>query len=188
MHSNLREDNNVVNPGFWQDVAVAWSAITHYYPVNKVQVRNQPIWLNSYVRIQVVHDCTVNMIMQGFVRVGQLLNDQDEFIEFTELNNLSGGTISMMEYFAIIDVFRYRWKYILRCSEVIVKAEHLILIPSFTVADPGFPVGGGGRAPVRGVWTQMWALFGENVCKNERIGSHGGGVRRARPPRSANAL
>ena len=33
----------------------------------------------------------------------------------------------------------------------------------------------------------MWALFGENVCENERIGSHRGGVRRAHPPRSANA-
>ena len=43
------------------------------------------------------------------------------------------------------------------------------------VADPGFPVGGGvdplgggGRVP------PTWALFGENVCENERIGSHGG--------------
>ena len=24
----------------------------------------------------------------------------------------------------------------------------------------------------------MWAHFGENVCENERIGSHRGGVRR----------
>ena len=44
-----------------------------------------------------------------------------------------------------------------------------------------FPWGGvhplGGRGPL------TWALFGENVCKNKRIGSHGGGgVRRARPP------
>ena len=33
-----------------------------------------------------------------------------------------------------------------------------------TVADPGFPVGG------RGPSTR--ALFSENVCENERIGSH----------------
>ena len=40
------------------------------------------------------------------------------------------------------------------------------------MADPGFPMGGvhplGGRGP------PTWALFSENVCKNERIGSHGG--------------
>ena len=34
---------------------------------------------------------------------------------------------------------------------------------SNTVADPGFPVGG--YQPL------MWALFGKNICKNERIGS-----------------
>ena len=46
-----------------------------------------------------------------------------------------------------------------------------------------FPVGG--RALVGGCGPPMQALFGENVCKNERIGSHaggGGGVRPARPP------
>ena len=58
---------------------------------------------------------------------------------------------------------------------------------NFTVADPGFPIGGhapigGGHGPL------MWALFGKNVCKNERIGSHRGGMHWAHPPRSANAL
>ena len=43
------------------------------------------------------------------------------------------------------------------------------------VADPGFPVGGAGPA--------TWVLFGKNVCKNERIGSHMGAcARHARPP------
>ena len=41
------------------------------------------------------------------------------------------------------------------------------------VADPGFPIGG--HAPVRGGHgPPTWALFGENVCENERIGSHRG--------------
>ena len=43
------------------------------------------------------------------------------------------------------------------------------------VADPGFPVGGGGRQPhwgTRRCPTQM--LFGKNVCENERIVGGGG--------------
>ena len=51
--------------------------------------------------------------------------------------------------------------------------------PREAVADPGFPVGG--RAPVGGHGPPMQALFGENVCENERIGSHRGRVRPARP-------
>ena len=50
----------------------------------------------------------------------------------------------------------------------------------FLVADLGFPFGGGGVEP------PMRALFGENVCKNERIGSRRGSVSRARPLDPAN--
>ena len=65
-----------------------------------------------------------------------------------------------------------------------------VIFKGIAVADPGFPVRGGG------VWTHSGgcgpptqALFGKNVCKNKRIGSWGReGVRPARPPRSANTL
>ena len=51
----------------------------------------------------------------------------------------------------------------------------------YSVADPGFPVGA--ACTHWGVCEPLtWALFGENVCENERIGSHrGGGVCPARP-------
>ena len=54
------------------------------------------------------------------------------------------------------------------------------------VAGPGFPIGG--RAPIRrGHGPPTWAFFGENVCENERIGSHRGWRAPGTPPRSANA-
>ena len=61
------------------------------------------------------------------------------------------------------------------------------------VADPGFPVGGGGGAePLGGRQPPTWVLFGKNVCENERIGScwggGGGGTCWQRPPRPANAV
>ena len=59
------------------------------------------------------------------------------------------------------------------------------------VADPGFPVGGGGGGaePLGGRQPLIWVLFGENMCKNERIGScwGGGGCAPVAPhPGSAN--
>ena len=66
-----------------------------------------------------------------------------------------------------------------------------IFICTIAVADPGFPVGG--RAPVGGGCgvDLRCRQFGENVYKNERIGSHRGWHAPGTPPpppRSANAL
>ena len=54
----------------------------------------------------------------------------------------------------------------------------------FSVADPGFPVGG--RAPIQGRELPMQVLSGENVCENERIRSLKRGRALGTPPRSAN--
>ena len=49
------------------------------------------------------------------------------------------------------------------------------------MADPGFPMGG--RAPIRrGFGPPTRVLFSENVCENERIGSHRGWRVPSMPP------
>ena len=59
---------------------------------------------------------------------------------------------------------------------------------STPVADPGFLFGGGGGANL--LWgPPTRVLFGENVCENERIGSHsGGGGGTGSAPGSANTV
>ena len=51
-------------------------------------------------------------------------------------------------------------------------------------ADPGFPVGGGGRRPVGEC--RPLKLLGRNMCENKSIGSHGG-CALAAPPGPATA-
>ena len=46
------------------------------------------------------------------------------------------------------------------------------------MVEPGFPVGvGGGHRPHWGHQPLTWALFGRNICENERIGSRGEAAR-----------
>ena len=52
---------------------------------------------------------------------------------------------------------------------------------SKSVADPGFPVGGG-LDLLGGCGPPMQALFGENVCENKRIGSRRGWCAPGMPP------
>ena len=57
---------------------------------------------------------------------------------------------------------------------------------STSVADPGFPVGGGRVELVRGTLTPEAVTFRKFVCQNERIWTLGGGHAPGTPPRSAN--
>ena len=62
--------------------------------------------------------------------------------------------------------------------------QYDVKLSTFSVADPGFPVGE--RGPRSGGCGLPRRLRFENfICQNERIGTLGG-ARRARPPRSAN--
>ena len=54
---------------------------------------------------------------------------------------------------------------------IIEEFTNLLCETRVVPADPGFPVGGGVH-PLGGHEPLTWVLFGENVCKNERIGSH----------------
>ena len=56
------------------------------------------------------------------------------------------------------------------------------------MADPGFPIGG--RAPIGwgGVHLRHWCFSVKMYAKMKELGPIGGGVRPARPPRSANDI
>ena len=62
---------------------------------------------------------------------------------------------------------------------------HIISCGS-SVADPGFPVGGG-VDPLEGAWTSDLGTFRQKCMQNERTGSRRRGRAPGTPPRSANA-
>ena len=66
----------------------------------------------------------------------------------------------------------------------LISRQNPLIFPAIWIPNPshiingaelGFPIGG--MDPFwGGVESPMWALFGENVCENERIGSRKGGA------------
>ena len=65
-------------------------------------------------------------------------------------------------------------------SSFVLLIAHLKFSLPFSVADPGFPRGGGanpkgGRQPI------IWPIFPENCMKMKKFGA-GGGARPSRPP------
>ena len=70
-------------------------------------------------------------------------------------------------------------------------ALHPVIVRRYTVADPGFLVGGAWTHWGGGHGLPTQALFGKNVCQNERIGScsgGGGGSCTGHAPRSVNVI
>ena len=71
------------------------------------------------------------------------------------------------------------------CATVMAKGlvePPIVTNRMYAVADPGFPVlGGGGIEPLAGCRPLTWVLFGKNVCENERIESCWGGGHRQHP-------
>ena len=67
-------------------------------------------------------------------------------------------------------------------SYELFKNNSTKILEHTSVADPGFPVGGG-RGPRTGAMDPRGGLrFKSFACQNERIWTRRGGARRARPP------
>ena len=89
-----------------------------------------------------------------------------------QLSAKTGNTLSIKHVTTIPTCLLLFWRVL---KFVLNKASlNIWILPMLPGADPGFPIGG---APTlgRGCQPPTQALFGENICKNERIWSCWGG-------------
>ena len=103
--------------GFWQDVATTWAKINYYESINKAQVMQQPIWLNSFIKAdnKILYNKQAAEI--GFPYVSQMLDEQGEFLSYQQVKTDSNDTMSHMIFYTIVHIINTQWYRILRAKE-----------------------------------------------------------------------
>ena len=116
--ANLRKEDVdlVTNTSFWQEVLKAWSELTYAHPVNITQIKNEPLWLNSLIRINGVPIINKRAINEGLISLEHILDASNIFCNYEQIKEHYNNAISMLDYFAIIDVILWAWKRILKSN------------------------------------------------------------------------
>ena len=112
---NLEENDvkGLFKDSFWRGVMLAWTSTTYHFPVNKTQVRAQPIWYNSHIRCNGKPRINIRAIQNGLWSKDQLIDENGDFKEFDIIKQISNSTVSFTEYYGIKNSFNGLWLMIL---------------------------------------------------------------------------
>ena len=65
--------------GFWTDVFVAFCKYNYYFPVNKTQIHEQTLWLNSHFTSNGRPFYNRRAMEVGICKVGHILDENNHF-------------------------------------------------------------------------------------------------------------
>ena len=82
--------------------------------MTKAQIRQQPIWLNSNLRVDNKPICNSEAIRQGILLIGDIIQEDGYFCAYDIIKQKSNNAISFLQYFAICDNVNPCWKQIMR--------------------------------------------------------------------------
>ena len=114
--TNLHEDDikELYRNNFWKEVLLMWSKFTYHNPKNICQIRNMPIWGNTFMRIDNQPIWNTKAISVGFTKVDQLLNPDNTLKNFVDIRNDSSTSVTFVQYYGICKSIPYYWRCILR--------------------------------------------------------------------------
>ena len=81
----------------------AWAEYTNVFPNNKAKILQQPTWLNSHLYAEGKPLDNNRAIQNGLTRVSDIINENETFKSFMEINEKFPNTINFVEYYAILD-------------------------------------------------------------------------------------
>ena len=84
----------------------AWCEYSYSYPVNKAQVYNQPLWLNSLIRVN-------DIPITNGLKVKQIINEDGKFKNYADIRRDMCDT-SKIEYYTLCNSIPMPWRRILR--------------------------------------------------------------------------
>ena len=113
---NLSErdcENHFKSKNFWREVLKNWCVINHKEPSSTIDVQNQIIWFNSYVRRDGNIVAWKNWIEKGILRVKDLIDANGQFLTQGDISTKYELEANFMEYYGIISAIPHRWKSLL---------------------------------------------------------------------------
>lgn len=108
---NKRDVSCIVKPGFWRDVALAWSKLNFYEPTNHKQVLNQHVWYNSHLRINKKIFCYRKALEAGVCKISDFCNDSvTEICMFQQFQERFPDALTWLQFGGIVDAIPVKWK------------------------------------------------------------------------------
>lgn len=97
--------------GVWLDIWHAWSVFNYKNPTSSLEILDQPIVLNSYIRIANKPIMNQNLINMGPFYVRDLYNElENRFISYQECVQMVGQHIDFVLFHGIIRAIPEQWK------------------------------------------------------------------------------
>ena len=105
-----------IRDSFWRDVLLSWSEFVCHFPVNKTQVKNQPLWLDSRIKTDKYPSCNLKVIEARLTSIEHIVKEDGQFKNCAQIRQEFGKVLTLNHYYAKCEVIDRHWKMILRSN------------------------------------------------------------------------
>ena len=98
---------------FWRDVLLSWSFYKYYNPVKFKDIISQPLWFNSFIRVDNKIIFRRNLFESGVIFVKDICDENGTFLGYNDVINRF-GYIPCMQYNSLISAIPQIWKNVIK--------------------------------------------------------------------------
>ncbi len=102
--------NLSISNAFWNDVLISWCSYHFHEPSTKPEVKNQVLWMNSFLKIGGELFLINSAKRAGITYMKDIVHDDGRFLSHDEIHNRYGNCITQMQYNSLISCIPKAWK------------------------------------------------------------------------------